>query len=125
MTADHQLDPRFVAGVDMLAHTGAKDFRVGTTHEDDGPPIVWYAVATWDHPVHRITGAEAAAALTPVEAVMRLCEQVIDGGQCTHCGRLTVFVPDPRGVRVNDPLHGMGCVYGWDPKLAKFRRSCQ
>lgn len=121
-------DARMIAGVRMLERTGARSFRVGYSDEDDGPPTVWYAVATWrigtdGRPL--ANGGrerhEAAAALDPVTATLRLCERVIDGGQCTHCGRPTIFVTDTD----TSVLDALGCVYAWDPELATFRRDCE
>ena len=108
-------DPRFIAGVDLLRRTGAKTFRVGYTDEDHGPPVVWYAVAEWTQ------GEEADAALDPVTAVLRLCERVIDGGECQHCHRRTIFVADTD----TELFDLVGCVYAWDPELSTFRRSCE
>jgi len=108
-------EPRLVAGVDLLGRTGARSFRVGYSDPDDGEPTVWYAAGVWS------AGAEAAAALDPVTAVMRLCEQVVDGGICTHCGRPTIFVADVNG---GDLLDAIGCVTAFDPELATFRRDC-
>lgn len=110
-------DPRFVAGVDLLGRTGAQGFRIGYSHEDDGLPVVWYAVATY------LKGAEAAAAMNPLDAVLRLCERVIDGGFCTHCQRQTIFVSDLD--EDSSLLNDMGCVYAWDPELSTFRRNCE
>lgn len=126
-TTDPTLDPRFVAGVDLLGRTGARDFRIGWSHEDDGPPTVWYAVATWKgHRDPRIGhGAEAAGALNPTAAVMRLCERVIDGGECAHCGQLTIFDDNPGDSPFDTLLEAMGCVYAWDPELRTFRRGCE
>lgn len=132
MKVDHpsQLDPRFLAGVQLIERTGARMFRIGWSDDDDGPPVVWYATAEWG--LDPSTGrplpkggrirAEAAAAMTPLGAVLRLCERIIDGGECTHCGRRTIFIADhgPAG-----PLDTMGCVYQWDPELATFRRNCE
>lgn len=125
-TADPALDPRFLAGVQLLERTGARSFRIGYSHEDDGPPTVWYAVATWTrsvagYPVRGGERSEAAAALDGVTAVLRLCEQVIDGGLCVHCKRRTIFVPDTDTAVLDE----LGCVYAWDPELSTFRRDCE
>jgi hypothetical protein len=129
---DPHLDPRFLAGVKLLERTGAKTFRIGYSDEDDGPPTVWYAVATWrgrvagGYPVRDTERAEAAAALDGTTAVMRLCEAVIDGGVCTHCQQPTIFDPDPPDDDpLSDLLDRMGCRYAWDPELSTFRRSCE
>lgn len=122
-------DPRFTAAVDLIGRTGATTFRIGYSDEDDGPPTVWYATAVWVSqaaPGGPDTRAEAAAAMDPLSAVLRLCEQVIDGGTCTHCGQRTIFDPDPpTDDVVSDILDKMGCRYAWDPELATFRRSCE
>jgi hypothetical protein len=123
------LDPRFAAGVQLLERTGARSFRVGHSDEGDGEPTVWYAVATWG--LDPSTGKplpkggrirhEAAGAMHPLGAVLRLCERVIDGGECAHCHLPTIFVEDTdTGL-----LDRMGCVYAWDPELATFRRGCE
>jgi mono/diheme cytochrome c family protein len=118
MADEPQFDsPMMVAAVKLLQRTGAQTYRVGFSDEDDGPPTVWYAVAQW--PGNK---AEAAAALDPVTATLRLCEAVIDGGQCAHCHRPTIFLADANDA---GPLDSMGCVYQWDPELATFRRSCE
>jgi hypothetical protein len=125
----HPNDPRFLAAVQLIERTGAQSFRIGYSDEADGPPIVWYATATWGldpstgRPLPkggRITH-EAAAAISPVDAVLRLCEQVIDGGECAHCHLPTIFVPDTDTTL----LDRIGCVYAWDPELATFRRGCE
>lgn len=112
MSAD---DPRLPAAVTLLGRTGAQNFRIAFSDPDDGEPTVWYACAQWP------AGAEADAALSPLGAVLRLCERVIDGGQCTHCARTTIFVEDTNTTG----LDSMGCVYAWDPELATFRRACE
>jgi len=121
-------DPRFIAGVKLLERTGARSFRVGYSDEDDGDPTVWYACATWGmspqgRPLPKGGRAwhEAAAGLDPLTAVMRLCERVIDGGECTHCHLPTIFVADTDTAL----LDRIGCVYAWDPELATFRRGCE
>lgn len=116
MPDDPTQDPRFLAGVQLLQRTGAQTFRIGYSDEADGPPVVWYAVGQW--PGNK---AEAAASLDPLDAVMRLCEQVVDGGRCAHCHQPTIFVADSD----TDLLEDMGCVYAWDPELSTFRRGCE
>jgi hypothetical protein len=113
--------PKLLAAVKLLERTGAQTYRTGYSDEEDGAPTVWYAVAQW--PGNK---AEAAASLDPVQATLRLCELVIDGGTCTHCGQVTIFDPDPPGDDVlTEMLDRMGCRYAWDPELSTFRRSCE
>jgi hypothetical protein len=107
---------KLTAGIDLLRRTGAQTFRTGYSDPDDGDPIVWYAIAQWVD-----NRAEAAAALDPVTATLRLCERVIDGGECQHCHLPTIFVPDSD----TELLDKLGCVYAWDPELSTFRRGCE
>lgn len=112
--------PKLLAAVKLLERTGAQTYRTGYSDPGDGPPTVWYAVAEW--PGNK---AEAGAALDPVTATLRLCEAVIDGGQCAHCKRLTIFDDNPGDGPYDALLDAMGCVYGWDPELSTFRRGCE
>lgn len=117
------LDPRAMAGVDLLRRTGAKQFQV--RYSDDEEPVVWIAASSWQGK-NPLTGKdrerwEVAGGLDPTVAIMRLCEQVIDGGQCQHCGKPTIFQPLPE----TDGLEVLGCVYAFDPELATFRRGCE
>jgi hypothetical protein len=107
-------DPRFLEAVKLLERTGAQTFRIGLVDEEE-PPWVWYAVAEW------AKGADAAAALNPLDATFRLCAQVIDGGECTHCGKTSSFIED------HEPglLDAVTCAYAWDPELKTFRRGCE
>jgi len=126
--------PRLLAGVKLIERTGARNFRIGYSPEEDGEPVVWYATATWfmrsGRPVADARGGaqvryEAAAAMNGTTAVMRLCEQVIDGGLCTHCKQLTIFDENPGDSPFDTLLDAMGCVYAWDPELSTFRRGCE
>ena len=124
-----------LAVIELLRRTGAKsiDFRWSeSVDDDDDGPMVWMALATYpgragaqiaDPPGPRYR-YEVDAALLPGEALLRLAERLIDGGECTHCHRPTVFDPDAvnagRGM-----LDAMGCVYRFDPELAVYRRSCE
>lgn len=126
-------DARLVAAYDMLRRTGAQ--AVQLRYSDDEQPVVWFAVAVYgshhlaegcdgcDDPGHRVPVAETAAALGPERAVLRLCEQLIDGAQCVHCQHPTSFYPDVADTVAED-LVGI-CVYMWDPELATFRRGCE
>lgn len=110
-------DPRIPALIEMLGRTGAGEFQL--RFSDDEEPVIWMAAARWhDH-------WEATAAITPYRAMFRLAESVMDGGMCTHCDRPTAI--DDRSER--DPLmeasEVMICWYRWDPELATFRRSCE
>lgn len=114
---DEQVQPRYVKAVEMIGRTGAISFRTGYSDEEDGDPVVWYAVAAY-----KDGKAEAAAALNPHDAVMRLCEQIIDGGLCRHCNRTTSFCADETDTASLDRA-GL-CVYSWDAQTQTYRRSC-
>lgn len=59
---------------------------------------------------------------TTTKAVLRLLEQVVDGGRCTHCRRPTGVSEDWTATL---PLEETFCWYVFDPELETFRRSCE
>jgi hypothetical protein len=105
-------DPRLPAAVAMLGRTGAAEFQVRYCEEEK--PTVWVACARWGK------HWEAAGAMSPLRAIFRLCDEVIDGGTCQHCQRPTGFSPELDAL----PLGEHVCWYQWDPELATFRRGC-
>lgn len=106
-------DPRYVAAVDLIGRTGASEFKVGYTDED-APPVVWYAAAKWG-PHWQVAGA-----LSPLSAMFRLLELVMDGGTCMHCKRPSGFEPSTDPM----PLNQMVCWYQWDPSTKTYKRGC-
>lgn len=108
-------NPRVAAAIAMIGRTGADEFQI--RYCDEEPPTVWIAAARW--PNHQRW--EAAGALTPAAAVFRLCERVIDGGTCVHCGRPTAFAADSDTWLIDRLV----CVYAWDPELRTYRRGCE
>lgn len=117
MSNDPSADPRFLACVELMPRTGAKSFQI--RFSDDEEPTVWIAVGEWqtaDGPVF-----EAAASLSPTQAVFRLLEAVLDGGKCAHCLR-------PSGITWDFdtmPMNKQVCWWQWDPEINKFRRGCE
>ena len=127
MSAPTPDDPRMTAAITLLRRTGAREFQL--RYSDDEQPVIWMAVAKWSiggdgrpkakggRPMY-----EAAASINPVVAVLRLCDQVIDGGECAHCGR-------PSGVtddwRADMPLADVVCWYVYDPETHEYRRGCE
>lgn len=107
-------NPVFLAAVDLVRRTGASSF--GVRYQDDDDPVVWIAVAEYEG------GWDAGAGRDPFQAVMRLLDQLIDGGCCTHCGRPTGVTPDFEGAM---PLDKLVCWYRYDPELKTFRRGCE
>jgi hypothetical protein len=124
-------DPRLPAACDVLRRTGARQVQI--RYSDDEQPVVWLAVVGWyigrdGRPVAAARDArrpgltyETAAAMEPLTAVFRLCDQVVDGGTCTHCGRHTGFSPNPEAM----PLDELICWWIWDPEVDKFVQGCQ
>jgi hypothetical protein len=119
------LDPRFLAAVKLIERTGSREFQI--RYDDDPEPTVWIALGRWSlgpdgRPVAKAGRPtwECAAAMTPLGAVLRLADQILDGGECTHCGK-------PTGV-THDPIIMAGgefvCWYQFDPELAVYRRGC-
>lgn len=107
-------DPRFTAAIDLIGRTGARGLQI--RYSDDEQPIVWMAVIG-----HR-DGHEAAAGLDPLTAVMRLLDEVVDGGRCVHCRRVSGVSDD---WTREQPLAEQICWYVYDPELQRFRRSCE
>lgn len=113
-----KLAPKMKAGIDMVGRTGAAGFDI--RYQDNMEPTVWIAVARYPQDVW-----EAAAGHDAEQAVLRLCEQLVDGGSCVHCGKLTAFDPDHRTTALLEASAAFTCWYRWDPELATFRRSCE
>lgn len=118
-------DPRFTAAIDLLRRTGMREFQI--RYSDDEQPVVWMAVASYSgrdgRPVAsgKINAHKVGAALNPVAAIFALCDQVIDGSMCAHCGRPAGFVKDLEATI----LDAYVCWYQWDPETAKFMRGCE
>lgn len=99
---DPTKDPRFKALFEVLGRTGAANVQVRWS--DDEEPTVWLAVA-----VYHDARWDAAAAPNPLEALIRLAEQLIDGGMCAHCNRGTMFDPEITPKFKHPQL----CVWTW------------
>lgn len=126
MTEPSISDPRFTAALGLLERTGVREIQV--RYSDDEQPVLWMVAARWQvdsdgRPVSdgdRV-GWNVGAGMNPLRAVFALCDQVVGGGQCTHCRRPAGFAEtlDPM------PLPGQVCWYQWDPELKTFRRACE
>lgn len=103
---------KFLACVELLRHCGAREFQIRYCEEEK--PVLWMAAARWR------SHWEAAAAMGPVGAVIRLVEQVVDGGKCLRCSRPTGFDPDSGPM----PLDELVCWYQYDPGSKQFVRGC-
>jgi len=80
-------DDRVLACADLVGRSGGRSFEVGYLNDatdlaylTDGP--CWYAQAAYN-------GARVIAEghATPADACDALAIKVLDGGQCTHCGK--------------------------------------
>jgi hypothetical protein len=104
---------QLTAAVDLIGATGADEVKIWYCDEEK-PPVIWVCAARWGG------RWECAASTHALESVFRLCDQVIDGGQCTHCDRPTGFSQDVDTM----PMDDLVCWYQWDPELSEFRRGC-
>lgn len=121
-------EPMFLAAVDMARRTGSLEFQM--RYSDDREPTVWVALARhkWGLAGLPVPASEkgverwtVACSLSPVGAVIALCETLVDGGTCAHCHR-------PAGITVNldpMPLDKVFCWTQYDPELKTFRRACE
>lgn len=126
MSEPPALSERALAAVDVIRRTGAQSFQI--RYSDDEQPVIWMAVVTWrinkdgipaKHGAHR--ASEAAAALAPDSAIYRLANQIIDGGQCAHCGRPAAFNEDVD----HEPMGDVLCWWTWDPETSRYVQACR
>ena len=117
-------DLRMPAAVALLGRTGADHFEIRYCEESE--PVVWIAAAHWpDRPeVGMPDHYEVAGGLTPWRAMFRLCEAVMDGGVCRHCGRPTMVDDKPADSSLA-AMEAVVCSYRYDPELDTFRRACE
>ena len=127
------LDERFVAAIDLIKRTGADEVQIRFSDEEQ--PVVWMVVAHWperdmgegsEHvegimPEHH----DAAAGLSPWQAMLRFCEQSMDGGTCRHCGRMTSVDENVASPLLDAVTGDSVCWYRYDPELKTFRRACE
>lgn len=119
-------DPVFIAAIDLIKRTGARDFQLRYCEEEE--PVVWIAVASYSaingrpRATGKINAHKVGAAMGPIEAVMKLLDEAVDGAMCTHCGRPTGVAEDWEDEM---PLDEYVCWYRFDPELKTFRRSCE
>jgi hypothetical protein len=119
-------DPRYTAAIDLIRRTGARDIQI--RYDDEQRPIVWVTTAgfTIHNGTHstrgKINAYQAGCGLDPLSAIFGLCHACFDRkGQCTHCGRNTMFDE----TFEDQPLADFYCWYQWDPELKIFRRGCE
>jgi hypothetical protein len=128
----NELGPKFTGALRVLEQTGMRSFSIRWDEPEDDLPVAWVAVALWHFdPVSRRPVAEPTfgsrrvvkmgVAPDPVAAMIDLAGKAIDGGMCTHCGKMTGL---EEAFDMPDLLGEIICWYQWDPELEVFRRSC-
>jgi hypothetical protein len=77
-----------LAGVDMIGRTGATDFEVGHTGDEESSDITRQVTVSW-WAAAKYRGARVTVEHhhSPVAAVEALVRRLLSGGTCTHCGR--------------------------------------
>jgi hypothetical protein len=123
--AQPEMDPRMVAGIKLIERTGARQVQI--RYSDDEQPVVWMAVGRWsvgEDGVPVASGGrehyEVMAATDPAKAVMRLADQMIDGGLCPNCHQVTTVVHDERGW----PLDHVTCAWTYSAERHAYVRGC-
>lgn len=119
MTPDEALEPTALGLVQWFPRLGATELQV--RYSDDQAPVVWMAVVKVGRAKDRAV-YEAAAALDPSDAIKRLASQIIDGGQCVHCGKPTGFEPD--WTTPDFGTDRLVCWVTYDPELKRIRLGC-
>lgn len=121
-------DPRMHAALELLRRTGQLEFQL--RYSDDTQPIIWIAVGRWSigddgRPV--ADGGdehyETASSTNPVQAVLRLLENMVDGGMCANCERPTgvLFPEDNRPPILRDAV----CWFTFDADSKRFVSDCR
>lgn len=109
--------PVMKAAIDLLGRTGAQSMQF--RYSDDEEPTVWFCVASY---LDKGKSAwETASGHDVEQALLRLCERLVDGGLCNSCGKPTTFDEDWQAPLLSPLL----CAYKFDPELVTFRRSCE
>jgi hypothetical protein len=118
-------DKKFAAAVEMIGRMGGKQFEIRYCDGHDGEildPPIWIARAKFKDKDHDVW--EATGAITPWRAVFRLLETLMDGGECTHCGKMTAVDESPPDTSIS-LTEDLVCWYRYDPELKTFRRQCE
>lgn len=107
-------DDRIVACIAMIGATGASQSEV--RYSDDNDPVIWMGISK--HGEHY----SVAAGMTPLEAIFRLTELLIDGGECTGCHLPTGISDKWDGSEML--LEGQVCWWKYDAAEKTFLRGC-
>lgn len=116
-----ELHDEFTAALaDLVGRTGASQLQVRESNEED--PTVFVAVAVY--PDGRF---ESDSGRLPIDAIWRVAERLVDGGQCTHCRKATGLL-EPEGDLSAKSMRFLGevlCWYTYDPVAKRYRMGCQ
>jgi hypothetical protein len=123
----HEVKAKLAAASSLVGRTGARSFtlRYSEPDEEEDGPTVWIAIAAFgreDEEIHSVAGA-----LDPLSAMIRLLDELIDGGTCGKCGKATSFWQheDPDMTAVPRVIEGRPvCWFTWDAASEKFLRDC-
>jgi hypothetical protein len=118
-------DKKIAAAVEMIGRMGGKQFEIRFFEEQDDDvfdPPIWIARAKFQDKGHDVW--EATGAMNPWRAIFRLLETLMDGGECTHCGKMTAVDENPPDFAIS-ATEELVCWYRYDPELKTFRRQCE
>lgn len=104
-----------VAAYDLIGRAGASDFEVG--YDTDQPADRWwFAQCTYGD-----TGAHRAQWYTSAhDAAERLARRIVNGGRCTHCGKVSSL----QGARGDQRPPGQPGVCFWTRTGKRWERGC-
>lgn len=122
-----ELDPRFLAAMDLIRRTGATEVQI--RYSDDEEPVVWFVVASFDDPTAlgqgkippRKKALQIGAGIGPTSAALKCAEVLVTGAECTWCHRRSAMTTDFQ----LKPLPADICWYVYDPDTALFKRGCE
>ena len=111
------------AAVDVIGRTGAMDIEIGYD-DDHAEPNWWYATCRIRTPASPTGWAPSTVTKqsSPVVAVEKLARRLINGGTCTHCGRVMSLAHDA-GVAVNAGAVMATCF--WERAGKRWERGCR
>lgn len=117
----HPLPPdtdmkRLSAAYDLIGRCGGQEFEVGYDDEWD-PERQWYAQVLMGDLM-----AKVERCTDPAVAAERLARKLVNGGTCTHCGRVC-SLRRPGATHVA-PADGGGTVCFWFRDGARWERGC-
>lgn len=129
--------PAFMAGLNLLSRTGAGAIQIRCS--DDDEPVVWMIVVQYRNSIENLVAVasngssppeyfyETACGQGPIEAVMRLCSEVLAGSTCSFCDREVRFevLNTVDVVAASQPLDPDTCVVAWDNSQSQFLPSCR